>query len=206
MNRSADPVLPRMPGSAILAVVFLGIQAVLALGSVVFLTCLIPTGFVVALLVDALISASIAIGIVRRRPWARIAGIVVCGAVLTLVAVDLGLAAAAGVPSTSGAGLWFPILLLVFLTRRNTRAWCNDLGPTETPLEPACPEPFARLDRVELLEGIDELGLQANAVGTVIELPATPRTVVVEFDDHPDREPVLVTLHFDEIRLAPVAD
>ncbi|MDA1362749.1 hypothetical protein O1R50_24235 [Glycomyces luteolus] len=206
MNRAADPVLPRMPGSAILAVVFLGLQAIVAVGGGVALLPLIPAGLALLLIAGGLLNTAIAIGIGMRRPWARITGIVLCAAAITLGAVDLLLAAAEGVPSTGGAGFGLSILLLFFLSHRNTRAWCNDLDPAETALGPAEPELLTYQDRVELRESIDDIGLRAHAVGRVVDLPPEPRTVVVEFDDHPDREPIRVTLHVDEIRLVAEAE
>ncbi|MEU5154471.1 hypothetical protein [Glycomyces sp. NPDC021274] len=201
MNRPADPYLPRMPGSAILAVVFLGLQAIVALIVGVALPSLIPPVLALLLIAGGVLHAALAIGVAMRRPWARMTGIVLCGAAIVLTVLEIVLAAQAGTTSTGGAGLGISILLLYFLAHRNTRAWCFDRSPRETVLGPAVPEPFTYHDRVELLEGIDKIGLRARAVGTVVDLPAEPRTVVVEFDDHPDREPIQVTLHVDEIRL-----
>lgn len=206
MNRSSDPVLPRMPGSAILAVVFFGLNAIIAVGAgfVLLSLSLIPLAFALVLIGVGFLHTAIAIGITKQQPWARLTGIILSSASIALSLLDLLLAAAEGAPSTGGAGLGLSILLLYFLTRQNTRAWCNDLGPAETPLGLAPPEPFLPDDQVELVESIEGIGLQVGAVGTVVELPAVPGTILVEFDDHPDREPIQVTLHVSEVR--PVAE
>jgi hypothetical protein len=201
MNRPPDPYLPRMPGSAILAVVFLGLQAIVGLVGGVAVFSLFSEGLALLLIAGGVLNAAVAIGVAMRRPWARITGIVLCGAGIALPVIEMFLAAQTGATPTAVPGLGISMLLLFFLAQRNTRAWCFDLSPQETGLGPAVPEPFTYHDRVELLEGIDKIGLQARAVGTVVDLPAEPRTVVVEFDDHPDREPIQVTLHVDEIRL-----
>lgn len=201
MNRSSDPELRRMPGSAILVVVFFALQAIGSLIAGFALHSLIPQGLAVLLILGGVLNAAIAIGVAMQRRWARIVGILLCAAAITLSAIDLLFAAAEGVPTAAGAGFGLLILLLFFLSHRNTRAWCNDLEPTETALGPAEPESFTYRDQVELLKGIDEIGLRANAVGTVVDLPAEPEMVVVEFDDHPDREPIQVKVHVDEIRL-----
>jgi hypothetical protein len=200
MNRHADPYLSRIPGSAILAVVFLGLQAVVALAGGVILLAVMPPGLALLLIAGGVLSAAIAIGVAMRRAWARMTGIVLCAAGIALTVLEMLLAAQAGTTSTGGPGLGISILLLFFLSHRNTRAWCFDLSPAESALGPAVPELFTYGDRVELLDGVDAIGLRARAVGTVVDLPAEPSAVVVEFDDHPDREPIQVTLHVDEIR------
>ncbi|MFG3338525.1 hypothetical protein [Glycomyces sp. NPDC048151] len=204
MNRSADPVLPRMPGSAILAVVFLGLQALLGLGIGVASASLGSLGLTVLVFAAGVLNAVLAVGVAMRKNWARMTGMVLCGVAIGFTVIGMFVAAAEGVPAGNPAGLGIAILLWFFLAHKNSRAWCNDLGREAAVLGPrgGADEPFTYRDRVELVEDFAKAGLRAGAVGTVVDLPAAPGTVVVEFDDHPDREPVQVTLHIDEIRPA----
>lgn len=207
MNRSSEPERPRMPGSAILVVVFLALQSIGSLLAGFALYSLIPPGLAVLLILVGGLNAAIAIGVAMRKPWARSTGIVLCAAAIALTVMDLLLAAAEGVPPRNPAGLGLALLLLYFLSHRNTRAWCNDIGRESVfgPIDESS-DPFTYRDRVELLESVEESGLRARAVGTVVDLPVDPRAVVVEFDDHPDREPVQLTLRVDQIRLVSEAE
>ncbi|MEV3937777.1 DUF4926 domain-containing protein [Glycomyces sp. NPDC049804] len=200
MNRPSHPALPRMPGSAILAVVFLGLKSVVGLIFGTVTASMIPPGVTALLVLGGLLNAALAIGLVMRQNWARITGMVLSGIAIGIVVIET--AAAGGASGGNPASIGLSILLLFVLSHRNTRAWCVGRGPNETPLGAAGPEPFTYLDRVVLLEDIDDLGLRAGAVGTVVDLPAEPDTVLVEFGDHADREPIQVTLHVSEVRPA----
>jgi hypothetical protein len=204
MNRSSDLVPSRMPGSAIIAVVLLGLQALVGLVTGIALNSLIPQGLAVLLVMGGILNAALAVGVAMRHNWARVTGLVLSGIAIGATVIGFLISAAEGTPIGNPGALGISIGLFALLAHKNTRAWCNGReAAVFGPLDDA-DEPFKRHDRVELVDGVEEAGLPANAVGTVIELPATPRTVVVEFDDHPDREPVQVTLHVDEIR--PVAE
>jgi hypothetical protein len=203
MNRSSDLVPSRMPGSALIAVVLLGLQALIGL-AVIALNSLIPQGLAVLLFMGGILNAALAVGVAMRLNWVRVTALVLSGIAIGATVLGFLFSSAEVAPIRNPRDFGIAIGLFAALARKNTRAWCNGRQVAVFgPLDDAA-EPFKRHDRVELVDGVEEAGLPANAVGTVIELPATPRTVVVEFDDHPDREPVQVTLHVDEIR--PVAE
>jgi hypothetical protein len=197
MNRSSDPVLPRMPGSAIIAVVLLGLQALVGLGTGVALGSLIPQGLAVALFLGGMLNAVLALGVAGRKNWARMTGMVLSGIAVGASVLGLLIAAAEGAPIGNPGAIGISIALLFLLSHKNTRAWCGD--PESARFGSVAPE-FEYRDRVELLNDLDEVGLRAGAVGSVIGLPSDPGTLLVEFDDHPDREPIEVVLHFSEIR------
>lgn len=200
MIRTSDPVLPRMPGSAIIAVVLLGLQSLLGLGWGVSLGSLIPEGLAVLLFMGGLLNAVLAIGVAMRKNWARVTGMALSGIAVGVSVLGLLIAAADGAPVGNPGAIGFSIVLLFLLAHKNTRAWCGDIGSAR--FGPAVPEPFEYRDRVELLNDLDEAGVRAGAVGSVLGLPSEPGTVLVEFDDHPDREPIEVVLHVSEIKRA----
>ncbi|SDE46564.1 DUF4926 domain-containing protein [Glycomyces harbinensis] len=206
MNRSTDPHLPRMPGSAILAVVFLCLLALMCLTSGFNLRALSPA-FGGLLLAAAGFNASIAVGVARRRRWARATGIAGCVVVLALALFEAMRTTAEGGDATVYSGLiGLNGFLLFFLAHRNTRAWCDrgrEPRPQILPLArpEAAPEPFTFNDSVELLEPVEESGLRAGLVGTVVDTPSDTSDVIVEFTGLEGDQTAQVALRPDQIRL-----
>ena len=207
MVKPTVPHLRRIPGSAILAVVFLWIIAAFnLLGSLIFLSATPLLG--VILFAGAAFAAVLAVGIVKRKRWCRIAGIV-WSSLMTAFWFFEAMRTTPSPPTEPTANysgllaVW--ALLLLFLCLRNTRLWVdNGARPHSSSflsVDGLTPqgEVFTVQDRVEVVE--DVAGLEAGAIGTVIDVPDDPTVVVVAFDDHEDLEPVQITLRTNEIRL-----
>lgn len=214
MNRS-EMQLPRIPGSAILAVVFLGILCLIYVSNFV-LAIVLDTGLALLFFPFAFLSATLAGGIIGRKRWARITAIVWSAMALAALVIAILVQSHPTVnPSTTsstsaliGANIGFQGLLLFFLAQRNTDLWCNVRGerltrPLQLEVENS-PEPgvFTFHDEVELLFDVDEAGLSAGMVGTVVDMPEDPDLVVVEFDIPEKEQTARATLKACEVRLA----
>lgn len=205
MNPPATPRFHRMPGSAIIAVVFLWIVA--ACSAIAGLGGLAVDPPAAALLLgSSAFGMAIAVGVARRRHWARIAGIVLYTVLLALQLLPI--LSTGATPTEQGSGaicLWF--LPVPFLAMRNTRLWCDDSGRRRSSFlaidtHSTRREALAVSDMVELIGGADDAGLRAGAVGVVVEVRTDPLRYEVEFDRPDDGTAIRAVLRPEQVRPA----
>jgi hypothetical protein len=97
----------------------------------------------------------------------------------------------------------------VSLVRENTRLWCGiraELRPEPLLIERQIQEEKALTydDVVELIEDLNEYGLRAGMVGTVVDMRDDPAAIEVEFIDDRTETTALATLRPGQVR--PVAE
>jgi hypothetical protein len=206
MRRTSEPSLPRMPGSVILSVVFLGLVALFSLpNGLSWLSSDPALGAI--MFVGGSFAAALAVSIALRQRWARIAGIAWAGVMAAFFFVE-AMRTVNVTPNSYSALMAFWALLLVFLCRRNTRLWCDDGRRSQTPVPPS-PAPrrkaaFAKGDEVELLE--DVAGFEEGSVGVIVDVPEDARVVVAAFPDPETGKRTEVTLRAGEIRATGAVD
>ncbi|HEX2143086.1 MAG TPA: DUF4926 domain-containing protein [Glycomyces sp.] len=208
MSHDTEPRLTRAPGSAIGAIVVLAITALWhgAIG-VLLVEVYAPVG--APLVLACIFNTVLAIGVGKRMRWAWTTAMVWCG--LVIIGTVIVSAQPAVAESTGGLGL--PVLYVVLgilLARPNTLAWCGGrtgkqpglLAITHLAKEEEEETVLTYNDAVELTEGLEEYGLLAGSVGTVIAVHDEPTAFEVEFIDDRTETTALVTLGPEQLRLA----
>ncbi|MEU6247625.1 hypothetical protein [Glycomyces sp. NPDC047010] len=203
-----------MPGSAILAVVFLGLAALLSIPTGIALLAEIP--WLSALLfAGAALAAVIAVGVSLRRRWARIGGAVWAGTLAGFFLIEAMRVVNSVTPNSSYSTLFaFWLVLMLFLLQRNTRLWCDggksQPAPTRPRADPPRVGPIPRQarglavgDEVELVD--DVARLRAGTIVVIVELP-DPEVVVAEYPHPETGVPTEVVLRRGEIRVSGGAD
>lgn len=206
-----------MPASAILAVALLCLSSLgcFAFGAFLVLFEAFP-GATILLAACGFLDFTLAMGIARRSYWARRASIVWSG-FLIVAALFLSVALADTNAAVGPLIPWIPIVLVIALTREKARIWCGDLRQGRSDSVHGRPrsgflsidhpaeeeEVLTYDDEVELIEHLDEYGLRAGAVGTVVDLREDPASFDVQFIDDRTETTTLVTLRPGQLRFLP---
>jgi hypothetical protein len=207
MSHDAEPQFDRAPGTAIAAIVTLGFAALSSgiLGMIV-MQFAVAAGFL--LVAAGLLNTLLAFGIGNRMRWAWVTATVWCGVVIIASVIVSSLPSVA---ASGGGGLSFPLLYValgLLLTRRRTAAWCNvGIGrPVESAAdrfdEDADDMELTYDDAVELTEDLEEYGLRAGAVGTIVDVRDEPVSFEVEFVDARTETTAVVTVPPEQLRRA----
>ncbi|GAB3995902.1 hypothetical protein GCM10029992_14410 [Glycomyces albus] len=96
----------------------------------------------------------------------------------------------------------------MFAVRKNTLAWCNGAPKRRSSFlsidrEPEDEEEPSYSDRVELLAPLDEYGLRAGSVGTIVDMRDDPTSFEVEFVDDRTETTTRVSLRPEQLRFLP---